>query len=158
MDANSEAVLSLVHPDLAAKVRQVEVMLGEPLKAVQGLRSWSEQQAIWLKGRDESGKVIDASQVVSNAPPGHSWHQFALAVDCVPVSLVGKPDWEPDNPLWDKYGSCAETVGLVWGGRWKKPDRPHVQMTGKLPVSPTDEVRQAFLDGGTTAVWNEAFA
>lgn len=153
MESVSEAKLSLVNPELARRVRQLETLFGGELVVVQGLRSWAEQQAIWLKGRDAQGNVVDASRIVTNAPPGHSWHEFGLAVDCVPRILINEPNWAPDDALWVRYGSCAETAGLVWGGRWKRPDRPHVQYTGKFPVSPNDEVRQAFLTGGTAEVW-----
>jgi hypothetical protein len=35
-------------------------------------------------------------------------------------------------------GEAAERFGLVWGGRWTKPDRPHVELPGwrQLPYPP----------------------
>lgn len=34
-----------------------------------------------------------------------------------------------DIPDWDEIGRVGEACGLVWGGSWKKPDRPHFQDT-----------------------------
>jgi hypothetical protein len=32
-----------------------------------------------------------------------------------------------DGP-WERWGGLAEAAGLVWGGRWRRPDRPHVEL------------------------------
>lgn len=32
-----------------------------------------------------------------------------------------------DIPDWNELGALGEECGLVWGGRWKRPDRPHFQ-------------------------------
>lgn len=111
-----------------------------------------------MTGRDENGHVMDAKALVTWAPPGHSWHEFGMAVDCVPTSLLAKPNWDPGSPAWDIYGAKAESLGLTWGGNWSagKVDRPHVQMTGKFPVSPTDEVRLVWRHVGMEGVWVEA--
>jgi hypothetical protein len=33
-------------------------------------------------------------------------------------------------PEYEEVGIIAEKCGLVWGGRWKTPDYPHIQMKG----------------------------
>jgi peptidoglycan L-alanyl-D-glutamate endopeptidase CwlK len=58
MDKVSEARLSLVHPKLAERIRQMALMLqqeGIEIRVTQGLRSWSEQNALFAKGRTEPG-------------------------------------------------------------------------------------------------------
>ncbi len=161
MDTASEIRLQSVCPGLADKVRLVDAEFqretnGDHLEIVQGLRSWNQQQALWLKGRDANGNVIDQGAVVTNAPPGHSWHEMGLAVDCVPRSLLPIPGWRPESPLWATIAQIALSYGLASGSCWMHKDLPHLQLTGRFPVSPDDEVRQLFKDGGMAAVWRDA--
>lgn len=160
MDNVSEERLELVHPELARRIRQMADMLeleGVHIRVTQGLRSWTEQMNLWLKGRDIQGNVIDANKVVTKARPGYSWHQFGLAVDVVPIDAVGQPDWNVDHPVWKRIVQVGESLGLVSGSEWRTfPDWPHFQLTGKLPTSPDDAVRQTFKQGGTLAVWDDS--
>ncbi|GAA4106194.1 hypothetical protein GCM10022393_00510 [Aquimarina addita] len=39
----------------------------------------------------------------------------------------GKAIW--NNPIWSKIGKKGKAMGFVWGGDWKKKDKPHFQMT-----------------------------
>lgn len=160
MDNASEARLQNVHPVLADKVRRMAEMLaleGITIRVTQGLRSWSDQMALWLKGRDSRGNIVDSSKVVTKAAPGHSWHQFALAVDVVSMDAEGQPDWNIQHPAWKRIVAVGESLGLVSGSEWRSfPDWPHFQLTGSLPVSPNDAVRAAYMNGGTDAVWTMA--
>jgi hypothetical protein len=153
MDAMSEAKLDLVHPTLATKIRQLSVLFtSDQLRVIQGLRQWSDQAKLYAKGRTEPGNIV------TNAPPGHSWHEFGLAVDVVPVSLLTTPNWSPESALWADLGAKGKSLDLFWGGDFHSiPDRPHFQFTGTLPVSPDNEVRTLYAGGGTQAVWKEAF-
>lgn len=155
MDSGSEAKLQLVCPALALKIVSLAEMMelaGEPIRVEQGLRSWAEQAKLWRQGRDDLGEIV------THAPPGHSWHELGLAVDCCPISLLTTPNWSPESPIWEDYGSKAISLGLFWGGNFihAPVDRPHVQLTGTFPASPNDEVRQIFLTQGIEAVWREA--
>lgn len=155
MDSGSEAKLQLVCPALADKIRQLSDMMdfaGEPIRVEQGLRSWATQARLYRQGRSDPGEIV------TNAPPGHSWHEFGLAVDCCPISLLATRNWSPESPIWVDYGSKAKTLGLFWGGDFvhAPADRPHVQLEGAFPVSPNDEVRQILLNQGMQAVWREA--
>src|SRR5208282_4466197 len=103
MDSVSEARLQLVCPALSAKIHSLAAMLedeGIVFRVTQGLRSWNDQQNLWLEGRDVNGNVIDPSKVVTNAPPGHSYHEFGLAVDV--VLMDPQPDWNISNPSWQR--------------------------------------------------------
>ena len=160
MDPISETRLAEVHPLLASKIRQMADALtqqGVTIRVTQGLRSWTQQMSLWLKGRDINGKVIAPGKVVTKAPPGHSWHNFGLAVDVVPMDNEGRPDWNVDHPVWKQIVEIGRSVGLEPGAEWRTfPDYPHFQLTGNLPVSPDDESRQTFKDGGMAAVWKES--
>lgn len=159
MDKISEAHLAEVNPKLAERVRQMADMLATEniaIRVVQGLRSWSRQQELWQQGRDPEGLIVDISKVVTDAPAGHSWHNFGLAADVAPFDS-GIPDWNANHPAWKRIVSVGESVGLVAGAKWRTfPDWPHFQLTGKLPSSPDDATRAAFLHGGIGQVWDVA--
>jgi hypothetical protein len=158
MDTVSESRLSTVNGVLAGKIRELDSLYTEkfPLDCLvveQGFRRPEEQARLWQEGRDAAGNVINASQIVTHARPGHSFHEYGLAADVCPATLVATVGWSPNSEKWVVLGELGESLGLVWGGRWKSPDRPHFQLTGKFPVSPTDEVRALYASGGLQAVW-----
>lgn len=159
MDNTSEARLQNVHPELSKRVRQMATMLateGVTIKVTQGLRSWSDQMALWLKGRDSQGRITDPAKVVTKAAPGHSWHNFGLAVDVAPFA-DNTPDWNTQHPVWKRIIAVGQSVGLESGSTWRTfPDWPHFQYTGTLGISPDDNVRAAFMDNGVDAVWKLA--
>lgn len=61
-----------LHPMLQAALRRAEAALGEPVIVVSGLRSRSEQEALWADRHSNPYPV---------APPGTSLHERGLAVD-----------------------------------------------------------------------------
>lgn len=172
MDAISQARLSLVHPALASKIGQMADMLADEFsfRVTQGVRSWNEQAALYAQGRESLAQVnamrlavnwapiTDVQNVVvTHAAPGYGWHNFAMAVDTVPddTTLPGfQPDWNESHPAWQRMIDVGTSLGLVNGKSWR--DEPHFQLTGRFPVTPTDEVRQLFKDGGTQAVWESS--
>lgn len=153
LNARSLQLLTAIHPALAKKAEQLAEMMelaGHPIQIVQGLRSWVQQADLYAQGRTKPGPIV------TKAPPGHSWHEFGLAIDIVPQELLTTPGWEPDSPIWPDLGAKGKSLGLFWGGDFQSiPDRPHFQLTGSWPESPTDETRQTFLDGGMVAVWQQ---
>lgn len=162
MEDISEQRLKLVAPALSVRVRKMAEILSLeniPLRVTQGFRSWADQQKLWLQGRDADGNVIDKKLVVTNAPPGHSWHEFGLAVDVVPMTLPqGQPDWNVAHLVWKRIVEIGESLGLFSGTEFHScpADTPHFQFTGNFPVSPDDEVRQIFKIAGVLTVWEQA--
>lgn len=163
MDSVSEERLAQVHPKLAEKVRQMAQMLepeGVNFRVTQGLRLWGDQQALYDKGRNEQGLIVDPSAVVTKAKPGYSWHNFGLAVDVVldDATLAGfQADWNTAHPAWQRLIQVGESLGLVSGSEWRTfPDWPHLQLTGRFGVSPDQEVRYLMQEGGLEAVWKES--
>jgi peptidoglycan LD-endopeptidase CwlK len=155
VNAISQARLLAVYPGLASLIQQLAQTLTFDIEVTQGLRTWAEQDALYAQGRTTPGEIV------THAPGGFSWHNFGLAVDLVPEDLTpGQPDWNLNNPVWARMVSIAESVGLVSGAEWHGTDldTPHVQLTGRFPVSPDDEVRGIFQSGGIPAVWTAAFS
>jgi peptidoglycan L-alanyl-D-glutamate endopeptidase CwlK len=80
----------------------------------------------------------------ANLAAGKSWvirskHLDGLAIDICPweeFNLNG-PDklaWDGDNQVWARIGEIGESLGLRWGGRWKKRDLGHFEYVGPLPT------------------------
>ncbi len=153
MDQLSESRLAKVHPKLAEKVRSMAELLGQEnitIRVVQGLRTYEEQEALYAQGRTVPGRMV------TNALPGHSYHQFGLAVDVAPFD-GGVPDWNENHPAWKRIVSVGESVGLVAGAAFRTfPDQPHFQLTGQFPVSPDEALRSVFQEGGIAAVWTDS--
>jgi peptidoglycan L-alanyl-D-glutamate endopeptidase CwlK len=153
MDPISETRLEEVHPKVAAAIRQLSEMLAAEsieIRVTQALRSWAQQQALWQEGRDSQGNVIGT--VVTDAKAGYSWHNFGLATDVAPFDANG-PDWNIKHPAWQRIVAVGVSLGLVSGSEWRTfPDWPHLQLSG-IPITPTDQDRENFLDGGITRVW-----
>jgi len=157
VDVISESRLGEIHQLLASKIRTMAEMLSQEsitIRVTQGLRSWNQQQDLYSQGRDADGNII--GKTVTNAKPGYSWHNFGLAVDVAPFDN-GIPDWNENHPDWQRIVQIGTSLGLTAGAGFRTfPDYPHFQLTGIFPVTPTDEVRQLFRDGGVSAVWDEA--
>lgn len=152
MDSISEQRLKEVHPKLAAAVRALAAahhaeFPDTALRVTQGLRTWEEQEELYDQGRTAPGSIV------TNAPPGHSWHCFGLAVDIVPL-VNGLPDWDHTHSNWIRMIELGQNLGLVSGSCWHSiKDFPHFQLQGTLPVSPDDATRAAYASGGVRAVW-----
>lgn len=154
MDAISKARLQLINPRLAQLIGQMAEMLALEnieFRVTQALRSWDEQDKLYAEGRSVPGRVI------TNAPGGHSWHNFGLAVDLAIVQSDGSIDWNPEHPAWKRMIQVGEMLGLLSGSTFRTfPDNPHFQLTGLFPISPNDEVRVIFKHVGMEGVWVEA--
>jgi peptidoglycan LD-endopeptidase CwlK len=150
MDAISEQRLQAVCPALADKIHALAAaMPNVDLRVTQGLRLWSEQAALYAQGRTTLGVIV------TDAPPGYSYHEFGLAVDVVPMDQdPPQPDWDLSHPVWQQIVTAGEALGLFSGSEFCTiKDWPHFQMTGTFPDSPTDEVRELYSGAGIQAVW-----
>jgi peptidoglycan L-alanyl-D-glutamate endopeptidase CwlK len=94
------------------------------------------------QGFPQLAKVLDEAKgdkgaKVTFAGPGESFHQYAMAYDCVPL-VKGKPVWGTGGAgaaLWQKVGALGKAAGLEWAGEWTKfREFPHFQWTGGQAV------------------------
>jgi len=158
VDKISTERIRLLHPLLGERLVQLAYLLsleGVDIRVVQGGRTWKEQDVLYAKGR--TVPPIGKKFAVTNAKGGESWHNYFMAADVAPddPDILGwQPDWHPDHPSWKRIVEVGTDNGLVSGVSFH--DLPHLQLTGRFPVSPTDEVRQLFRDGGIQAVWQES--
>ena len=84
---------------------------GYTLRIVSGFRSMAQQQQIYDQGRLEDGHLV------SEAPPGHSLHNYGFAVDVV-------DRWKGYNIDWTKLIAIGAYCGLGNGGAG---DYPHFE-------------------------------
>lgn len=78
-----------------------------------------------------------------------SMHRYRIAVDWV----CGEHGWscaEHHCGFFQAVGQVAESLGLTWGGRWRKVDLPHTQAIAvrdqtRFRRLTTDDARDAFV-------------
>lgn len=129
MNALSLQRMRDVHPELRERVGVIAAVLFKRnivIEVVSGFRSYDVQAKLYAQGRSSPGKIV------TNARAGSSWHNFGLAVDVCPMKR-GAFDWNAPRAVWLEIGSTAQLHGLEWGGTWRTPDLPHLQ----LPVAHT---------------------
>lgn len=123
--------LTLVHPEVriaVGKILNIMLFLEHPMMVTDTIRTAAEQAVLYAQGRTAPGKIVtncDGIIKLSNhqiKPDG-----FGHAVDMV-FLVNDKPSWDL-SLNWNLYGEIAETLGLIWGGRWKTPhDLPHIEL------------------------------
>ena len=97
-------------------------------------RSFDHQASLYAKGRTTPGRKV------TYAKPGQTPHNYVLDGD-IPASLAfdivpqvkGKLVWGTkgvDYALWEYIGAIAKSCDLVWGGKFRNKDRPHLQLKG----------------------------
>ena len=149
-------LLSDAAPELAIACREVMAVYARRfapwhLIVTSVWRSPLVQEALYAQGRVQSKTELNAIRDRAGLPPIYdedeahrvvTWTRasnhtrtparavdFAVAID--PDGPAGplKPriDWD-DERRYRQMGEIAESLGLVWGGRWKRPDLCHVEL------------------------------
>lgn len=100
-------------------------LIGIPCRVVDTGRTETQQQINLIRGVSWTKHSKHLPQ-----PP----EELSEAIDIVPIAILElhKPNWDPDNPMWEKIGLVGEALGLEWGGRWTsindgKGDPSHFQ-------------------------------
>ena len=140
--------LNDLHPEVrwrAEKLLQSAQEIHVPILIYFTLRTFAEQDKLYEQGRSQPGRVV------TQAKAGQSYHNYGLAFDFVPKDQNGQPTWEDLNGF-NSVGEQGEALGLQWGGRWPKKDRPHLQMSFGFPWT---ELLKFYLRGGLAEVWEE---
>ena len=127
-----------LHPQFREKLEALQKICAAakiPIVWTQGLRTIEQQDALYAQGRTTAGPIV------TNAKGGTSYHNYGLAADFA-VKKDGKLSWEDKvdvdadgEPDYREVGEIGESLGLEWGGRWKKPDLPHFQLTFGLSIA-----------------------
>lgn len=140
------ATVHTVVRDAAILGIQSALKQGVVVLVTQALRTVAEQDALYAIGRTKPGKIV------TKAKGGASWHNYGLAIDCVPIDALGKADWNVQHPSWQIMVNSMKAQGFEWGGDWKTfKDRPHFQIVKHLTIA---RAKELYADGGLQKVWN----
>jgi hypothetical protein len=126
------ADLNLLEPITRQKVQSIlEEALARGLKLMvfETYRSQARQEALFEQGATQLQQV--------------GVHHYGLACDIV-KSIGGQPSWKGDFSL---LGELARAHGLIWGGDWGSPGRPH-QFVDLVHVQRCSIAKQAALFKG----------
>ncbi|MET0542206.1 MAG: M15 family metallopeptidase [Variovorax sp.] len=113
----------VLDPDFRARLLLVYKVMkdkhGYDLALLEGYRS-PERQA----------KLAALGEHVTRAKANQSYHQYGLAADNAfyrngKLVISEKDPWAMEG--YRLYGEVAESLGLVWGGRWSFRDYGHVE-------------------------------
>ena len=169
---NDTRIIATLHPMVKVMVRKTLIkakLTGLQVGIDMGGRTWEKQGELYAKGRSLVNgvwQVINDQEVVTNALPGRSWHNYFCAVDIV-MDASPKPGLQPSWQAfkdanqdgvndWKQLGEIGESCGLIWGGRWEQPeaptDTPHFQYHGDLSIEQAIALYRA---DGLDAVWEK---
>jgi len=134
--------IALLHPIIREEATQIYAEICEALKGraicrfSHTLRTFSEQDALYAKGRTEAGKII------TNAKGGMSYHNYGLAIDIVLLKdtdgngTFDTASWETNVDFdgdgisdWREVVTIFKSFGWEWGGDWTRKDPQHFQFT-----------------------------
>jgi peptidoglycan LD-endopeptidase CwlK len=123
VDARSETTIATLLPQVRPIARALvhkAAASGIRIKIISGLRTYTEQDALYAQGRTKPGKVV------TNARGGYSNHNFGIAFD---IGVFVGNAYLPDGPQYKAVGALGMDLGLEWGGNWKNfTDQPHYQL------------------------------
>jgi peptidoglycan L-alanyl-D-glutamate endopeptidase CwlK len=123
VDARSEKVISTLQPQVWPTARalvQKAAQNGIQIKVISGLRSYTEQNALYAQGRTQAGRKV------TNARGGYSNHNFGIAFD---IGVFEGSRYLGESPKYKAVGALGMELGLEWGGSWKTiVDEPHFQL------------------------------
>jgi len=149
-------VRSILAKHIAAATRH-----GLITKVIETYRDETTQLVNWQKGRDAQGNIIDRAAIVTNAPPGASYHgvrynagmpcslAYHLAIDVPGPPLLGFGDsrlTKAAEALYTGLGILGEDLGLTWGGRWQLRDWTHFEQ--RFPGSSLADIKALILSMG----------
>lgn len=115
-----------LHPALQAKIAQLQTLCtqqGLKIGISECLRTVSEQDALYAKGRTAPGSIVTKAQGSSYS----SMHQWGVAFDFYRNDGTGA--YNDADGFFTKVGKLGQSIGLEWGGAWASiKDKPHLQL------------------------------
>lgn len=108
--------LTLLHPSLQEKFAELKrrcALGGLLIKNTSTYRDRAEQEDCVARG-------------TSRLHYPDSLHNWGAAVDF--CRNDGKDAYDDSDGFFAKVGHLAESLGLIWGGSFSRPDKPHLQL------------------------------
>jgi len=160
-DQKSLVILNALYPDIKTRAIRFEQdvlkVLNLQIRITEGYRSQERQAKLYDIGRNPA----DKSKIVTNAKPGESVHNYALAFDlCIngPDPYLSKYPKKQFDETWRKIGETGIQNGFKWGYDWNGNglvdgndfDRPHFELTYGERVC---DLRELYNHNGLVAVF-----
>ncbi|MEE0944890.1 MAG: M15 family metallopeptidase [Clostridia bacterium] len=92
--------------------------LGLKVRITETYRSQQRQDELYAKGRTASGNIVTWTR--------NSRHTSRRAWD-ICQDIKGR-EYDTSDGFFEKCGAVAKELGIIWGGSWKIPDRPHFEI------------------------------
>lgn len=145
-DPRSEAVLASLQVPAQRPMRLLLAALsghGWTVRAISGTRSYPEQDRLFAQGRTAPGPIV------TNAPAGHSNHNWGTAIDIGVFDDAGrylKGTSKAERKIYRDLGAIGrEVAGISWGGDFSSiEDNPHYELRTGLTIK---EARRRFEAG-----------
>lgn len=126
--------MKALHPDLQEKITLLQkkcAAAGITIGIGECLRTKTEQDALYAKGRTKPGKIVtNAKGNTYNSM--HQWgvaFDFYLKMDVDGDGSISDDAFNNSTGLYDKVGKIGQSIGLEWGGSWTSiKDLPHFQL------------------------------
>ena len=150
-------ILSGLHPIVVeATVKTIEALnnRGIVCNVHSGTRTFKRQQELYALGRSiknpdwyhKDDKPM--GNIVTNARPGDSFHNYGLAIDVVRMTPQGNWTW---GQSFSEIGEVGKQHGFEWGGDWVGKDLPHLQMRFGYTIT---ELKNLVASIGMIGIWN----
>ena len=147
----TERILSGLDPKAAkifrpwlAEASATAASMGVDIAAINGFRSWAEQDALYAKGRSKPGRIV------TRAKGGQSNHNFGIAIDLGVFRgsrYLDESEPETASAVYRAIAASAQRHGIEWGGNWRRfKDEPHFQIATGLSMA---EKRRRWGEHGT---------
>jgi len=115
-------------PDLRPKAFELFARCAQArifLVLVETLRDPGRQSELVARGKS---KRLDSLHLPQPGCLASHALDAAPLLELVETVRVKAIQWDTKHPAWIFYGETAESLGLVWGGRWRKfRDYGHVE-------------------------------
>lgn len=116
-----------VRPDFQAFIEECETCFDITLRLMSVYRDMAQQAKIYEVGRTVKGENATPEKpmgdIISDAPPGSSWHNWHLACDLGIVLANGSVSYNFD---YSKFANIGQQWNIGWGGnfpgKFKDPD------------------------------------
>lgn len=108
--------MNLLHPELQKKFHELENVCrsaGLTIKNTSTYRDVAEQEDCVRRG-------------TSSVHYPNSMHNWGVAVDFCRNDGTGA--YNDKDGFFTHVGRLAESIGLIWGGSFSRPDKPHLQL------------------------------
>jgi peptidoglycan L-alanyl-D-glutamate endopeptidase CwlK len=133
-DERTERNIATLHPAVQPRAREfmrlaldIATANSMAVRIISGLRTYSEQDALYAKGRTTPGPKV------TNARAGFSNHNFGTAWD---IGLFKAKTYLDESPIYREIGIAARSLGLTWGGDFKSiVDEPHYEVPTGLTLA-----------------------